>query len=275
LNKLFSLVRTTVTHRPQAVESLKHFPARVQGVQFGLEAVFPPQSGADAGDGSVRTDDALLAYFDAHKDGAGIWKWRHYFDIYQRHFSKFVGREVHVVEVGIYSGGSLPMWRSYFGEGCRVYGVDIEDACMAYRDERTEVFIGDQSDRSFWARFRQAVPTVDILIDDGGHESEQQRITLEEMLPHLQPGGVYLCEDIHGANNQFAAYLQGLASRLHSFDRCEMPAGVSGFASTASTFQAAVQGIFLYPFVAVIERRDEGISKFVAPKHGTQWQPFL
>ena len=44
-----------------------------------------------------------------------VWKWKHYCDVYHRHFSKFVGREVHVLEVGIYSGGSLQMWREYFG----------------------------------------------------------------------------------------------------------------------------------------------------------------
>jgi hypothetical protein len=26
-------------------------------------------------------------YFDANKQGRGIWKWRHYFQIYERHFA--------------------------------------------------------------------------------------------------------------------------------------------------------------------------------------------
>src|SRR5439155_4001517 len=59
-------------------------------------------------------------YFESHTKGRGIWKWEHYFDIYQRHFQKFVGQEVHVVEVGIYSGGSLDMWKNYFGPKCQV-----------------------------------------------------------------------------------------------------------------------------------------------------------
>jgi len=33
----------------------------------------------------------------------------HYFDIYDRHFSAFREREVSILEVGIYSGGSLEM----------------------------------------------------------------------------------------------------------------------------------------------------------------------
>jgi hypothetical protein len=38
---------------------------------------------------------------------------------------------------------------------------------------------------------------------------EQQIATREELLPHLQPGGVFLCEDLHGAYNRFASLLAG------------------------------------------------------------------
>jgi hypothetical protein len=192
----------------------------------------------------------------------------HYFDIYHRHFSKFIGREVHVLEVGIHSGGSLSMWREYFGNGCRVYGVDIDERCMAFEDARIKVFIGDQADRSFWTRVKQAVPTIDILIDDGGHLPEQQRITLEETLPHIAPGGVYFCEDI--VFNQFAAYVQGLASGLNFLSPSETLEEPSG-GYTASNFQAAISSIHLYPCVAVIEKRERNLDRLVSAKHGTQW----
>jgi hypothetical protein len=197
----------------------------------------------------------------------------HYFDIYDRHFCKFVGREVHVLEVGIYSGGSFSMWREYFGKGCRLYGVDIQEATRACVDMGIKVFIGDQADRSFWTHIKQAVPTIDILIDDGGHLPEQQRVTLEEMLPHIAPGGVYLCEDIHGVFNPFAAYVQGLASSLNSGSPSEMSKGTSELACTPSNFQAAISSIHLYPFVAVIEKRERNLDRLVAAKHGTQWLP--
>ena len=40
--------------------------------------------------------------------------------------ASFAGAEVTVLEVGIYSGGSLLMWRDYFGADCTIYGVDIQ-----------------------------------------------------------------------------------------------------------------------------------------------------
>src|SRR5581483_1696341 len=112
-------------------------------------------------------------------------------------------------------GGSLDMWRSYFGPSCHIYGVDIEPACRAYADERTTIFIGDQADRGLWREIRAAVPELDVLIDDGGHMPDQMLVTLEEMLPHLRRGGVYICEDIHNTFHRFAAYVQGLALALN------------------------------------------------------------
>ncbi len=211
----------------------------------------------------------LREYFDSVSQGKGIWKWLHYFDIYHRHFQKFVGKQVHVVEVGVYSGGGLDMWKAYFGPQCQVYGVDIEEACRTYDGERTKVFIGDQADREFWQKFRKEVPNVDILIDDGGHAPEQQIVTLEEILPHLRPGGVYLCEDILGTQNRFAAYMNGLAAGLNAFT----PGSDSEISPSA--FQRSICSIHLYPFVAVIEKSCHPVEKLSAVKHGTQWQPFL
>src|SRR5262249_52626874 len=85
-----------------------------------------PRTGADT------LDNPLRAYFDGVKEGSGVWKWLHYFELYDRHLRKFVGRPVTVAEVGVYSGGSLSMWRSYFGSGCQVHGVDIQEECKAY-----------------------------------------------------------------------------------------------------------------------------------------------
>jgi hypothetical protein len=149
----------------------------------------------------------LKDYFDSHTSGHGVWKWNHYFDIYHRYFKKFVGQKVSVLEIGIYSGGSLDMWRNYFGAGCEVYGIDVQEACKVYASDGKRIFIGDQADREFWLQFREQVPSLDIVIDDGGHRPEQQIVTLEETLAYLRPGGVYMCEDIHRIHNNFSAYI--------------------------------------------------------------------
>lgn len=273
VRRIVRVFRSAVRDRQLTSESLEILPSVVRGAKFSREDVVScKEKNINQGD---KATNPLLDYFQNHQQGPGIWKWMHYFDIYHRHFKKFIGREVHILEVGIYSGGSLPMWRQYFGKDCRVYGVDIEEDCMVYEDDRTEVFIGDQADRSFWKRVKEAAPKIDIVIDDGGHQPEQQVVTLEEMLPHLRPGGVYLCEDIHGACNRFSGYIHGLASSLHATAPCSMASGVDGLAHTPSEFQAAIDSIHVYPYVAVIEKREELLQQLIAPKHGTRWQPFF
>jgi len=230
--------------------------------------------GAASGE-EIPEANPLEAFFDARVSGRGIWKWRHYFEIYHRHFSRFVDKDVCVLEIGVYSGGSLDMWKHYFGPRVKIYGVDIEPSCKAYEDDQVKIFIGDQADPEFWRSFKREVPHLDIIIDDGGHEPQQQIVTLEELFPHLRPGGVYLCEDITGKDNLFAAYLGRLATHLHSYAwQADHEDPERRLQSPPTSFQRTVHAMHLYPFVAVMERARYPVD-LVAPKHGTQWQPFL
>src|SRR4051794_15999110 len=84
-----------------------------QGFRYGRRLA--PSNGDPTGVVAPPAKSSIEEYWDAHTDGPGIWKFRHYFEIYHRHFSKFIGTEVHVAEIGVYSGGSLNMWKEYFG----------------------------------------------------------------------------------------------------------------------------------------------------------------
>tara|TARA_R110000824_G_scaffold129779_1_gene291361 strand:+ start:126 stop:794 length:669 start_codon:yes stop_codon:yes gene_type:complete len=126
-----------------------------------------------------------------------IYKWEHYFNIYDRHFSKFRNKEIVVLEIGVDRGGSLQMWKDYFGDKAKIYGVDINPNCKQLEEENVEVFIGDQADRNFLNNIKKLIPKVDILIDDGGHTMIQQINTFEELFKHVKDDGVYLCEDLH------------------------------------------------------------------------------
>src|SRR5689334_4217286 len=119
--------------------------------------------------------------------GRAMYKWTHYFEIYHRHFAPYRGRSPVVVEIGVFHGGSLQMWREYFGPGARIVGVDIDPRCREFEEDGVSVLIGDQNDRGFLASLRERLPRIDILIDDGGHRMEQQIATFEELYPHIHP----------------------------------------------------------------------------------------
>jgi hypothetical protein len=242
-------------------------PRIIQGYSYARNPAPPPDRQGSAAPPAGASP--LEVFFNERQTGRGIWKWMHYFDIYHRHLAKFVGREMSLLEIGVYSGGSLEMWRRYFGERCRVHGVDLHEACRSYENEYTRIFVGDQADPGFWRSFVREVPCVDVLIDDGGHQVKQQIATLEAMLPRIRPGGVYLCEDIHGIHNGFAAYLQGFVKDLNA-----MQPGAPGGGVAPSPLQRWIGSVHLYPYVAVVERSAAPVDSFSAPKRGTEWAPF-
>lgn len=229
---------------------------------------YPPALNAEDSFEVHGHENPLYEYFVNNLEGRGIWKWEHYFDVYHRHLAKFVGEEVNLMEVGIYSGGSLGMWQYYLGPLSTIYGVDIEKACKTYESENVNVFIGDQEDPIFWKQTKEVAPKVDVLIDDGGHQADQQIVTLQEMLPHLTRGGVYICEDISGRNNRFASYVSGLCDELNSANILE-----SGEVEPIG-LQKDIYSVHQYPFITVIEKTACVPKRFSAPKYGTEWQPF-
>ena len=160
------------------------------------------------------------------------------------------------------------MWKSCFGPKCKVYGVDIREECKVYAGDGVEIFIGDQEDRKFWQLFKQKVPKVDILIDDGGHLTGQQIVTLEEMLPHLQPGGVFLCEDVITVPNKFPGYIYGFSRHLNTYNYRADDLQVD-----TSKFQRSIQSVHLYPYLTVIEKSPSPIDHFSLPMQGTEWRP--
>ena len=58
-----------------------------------------------------------------------------------------------LVEVGVLNGGSLFMWRKYFGENVRIIGIDLNPAAKHFDKYGFEIFIGDQADPKFWRSF--------------------------------------------------------------------------------------------------------------------------
>ena len=142
------------------------------------------------------SENPLLEYFEKN-DGRLILKWMHYFAIYHKHFAPFRHTKPTVVEFGVHHGGSLQMWKHYFGEGARICGIDVNPKCQAVEEDGIEVFIGDQEDRGFLRELAASLGPIQILIDDGGHTMRQQIATFEEMYGAVSAPGIYLVEDLH------------------------------------------------------------------------------
>jgi cephalosporin hydroxylase len=219
----------------------------------------PGKKDVDAATPSSDAVNPLAEYF-YNNPGPGACKWHHYFEIYHRHLQKYRQRSPVVVEIGVAMGGSLPMWHHYFGPGTRVVGVDIDPACRQFEGDGTTVLIGDQGDRAFLASLREQVPHIDILIDDGGHTMVQQIATFEELYPHVDASGTYVCEDMHTSlwpnfgggyrrEGTFLEYSKGLVDKLsawHSRDPAKL---------TTDAFTLMTYSMSFYDSVVVMEKR--------------------
>ena len=62
----------------------------------------------------------LLDFYVNNKNQI-IHKWHHYIPLYDRYFSRFRGTNVRFLEIGVSEGGSLQMWRKYFGDQAKKY----------------------------------------------------------------------------------------------------------------------------------------------------------
>ena len=120
-----------------------------------------------------------------------------YFQVYEELFNKYVGKKITFVEIGVLHGGSLFMWREYFGKNARIIGIDLNDKAKELEKYGFEIFIGSQSDKNFWKSFYNKVGKIDILLDDGGHGNEQQIITLNEAIQNTNDDGIIVIEDTH------------------------------------------------------------------------------
>jgi len=126
-----------------------------------------------------------------------IHKWKHYFPIYERHFRDYVYKTVTFIEIGCGEGGSLQMWKRYFGPHARIVGLDTNPGCKAFEEDQIEIRIGEQQDTRFLHRVVEEFGTADIVLDDGSHMMSHVGASFNFLYPKLSTSGIYMVEDLH------------------------------------------------------------------------------
>lgn len=137
-------------------------------------------------------------------------KWYHYFEIYEKHLSKYIHQNVKVLEIGVQDGGSLQMWKKYLGENSLIVGIDIDPYCK-YEEEQITVEIGSQSDKQFLEQIVNKYGPFDIIIDDGSHIQNDILTSFFFLYPLLNSDGCYIIEDLH--TSYFKHFNGGLNSK--------------------------------------------------------------
>jgi hypothetical protein len=118
-----------------------------------------------------------------------------YLNIYETYFQSLREKELNILEIGIFNGGSLKMWDEYFINS-KIFGMDLYDKSN-YNSDKIETIIANQADKKSLNKSFSNLPKMDIIIDDGGHTMKQQQVSFGCLFPYLKNNGIYVIEDLH------------------------------------------------------------------------------
>ena len=155
--------------------------------------------------GTDIADSEVGRLFLSHS-GRLVHKWAQYFPAYSSQLAPFRAgfplpgggiRPLRFMEIGVSHGGSLQLWREYFGRDALICGIDVNPLCAQFDDSTAMVRIGSQTDPDFLRAVVAEMGGVDIVLDDGSHVASHQRASFDVLFPLVCDGGVYAVEDLH------------------------------------------------------------------------------
>jgi cephalosporin hydroxylase len=166
------------------------------------------------------------SYFDVYKDHTGFVsnKWIQYFFIYDLIFEQILEKDkpITLLEIGVQNGGSLEIWKKYFPEGSRIYGVDIDPKCCELNfSDNIEFHLGSAADKDFMNEtFKDK--EFDVIIDDGSHICKEVIDTFLNMFTKIKWEGIYVIEDLHTGyyKKRYGGGFRKQKSSVEFFKRC-------------------------------------------------------
>lgn len=194
-------------------------------------------------------------------DKRSIHKWKHYFPAYEQHFRRYVNRPVVFWEIGCGEGGSLQMWKRYFGPHAQIVGLDIRPQCREFEEDQIAVRIGDQSNGQFLDAVLAEFGTPDIVLDDGSHKMSDVIATFRHLYDRIDRNGVYMVEDMHTA--YWEDFGGGLRRPGTFIELCkELVDELNGVhAKLETVFTRATLSMHFYDSIVAFERGSHGTRK--------------
>lgn len=203
-------------------------------------------------------------------EGKFVGKWVHYVDIYESllsEISRQIAEErqsqsppIRILEIGVSEGGSLEVWKKYFGDSAIVFGIDINPDCLRHQTDGVYVRIGSQSDPDFLTNVILEMGKPDLIIDDGSHRGVDQEVSFKALWPCLSDGGMYIVEDLHtaywsefgdgyGKKSSFIEFSKEIVDSLHSrYTRRKLPKRVRGL-------EEDIHSVTFYDSIVVMRKR--------------------
>jgi cephalosporin hydroxylase len=204
---------------------------------------------------------SLWAEFLTHK-GRPINKWRHYFPAYESHFGRYVNRPMKFLEIGVAAGGSLQMWKRYFGPHAMIVGIDTNPACAAVQEDQIAVRVGSQADPEFLNAVVNEFGTFDVVLDDGSHMMEHIAASFAFLYPRTAHDGIYMVEDLHtsymedydGGLRRAGTFIEFCKDMIDELNGDWVKGGWRDPNDPPSEFTRSTQSMHFYDSMVVFER---------------------
>lgn len=114
---------------------------------------------------------------------------------YDKEFNKLRNSPLRLLEIGVYKGASIRMWREYFPHA-EIHCIDINRIDLSNLNN-VHMHIVDCDKKEDLQKEAAALGFFDIIIDDGGHTMRQQQNAFEIFWHQLKSGGTFIMEDMH------------------------------------------------------------------------------
>lgn len=114
-------------------------------------------------------------------------------EFYEPLFSNIQTTVKKVLEIGIYQGESIRLWKDYF-LNADIYCTDINRCPRIENIDRIKPIYGNAYDLNFVSNFEKN--SFDVVIDDGPHTYESMQFFLSNYLDLVKKGGYCILEDI-------------------------------------------------------------------------------
>lgn len=187
------------------------------------------------------------------QNGDHTFHGRNYLHHYEKHFEALRNCPVKVLEIGVFGGWSLRLWRDYFPLG-DIHGLDINPDSQCQEASRITVHIGDQGD--YRTLEKLALEQWDIVIDDGSHYVPHILLGFSWLWPTIRSGGFYVMEDMRISYHDVDMDWPGMLFNqpLGSNHRVEVDALLSQRLKAMDNVEGDIAAIHLYPMIYFFEK---------------------
>lgn len=130
-------------------------------------------------------------------------------EYYDKSFLRLKEENIVLVEIGVRGGASLSLWKNYFQNAKKIYGMDNLETNNRHNipvnqdwisGDNVEYIVGD----AYQEEFSNKIPdNIDIFIDDGPHTVDSHIKAIELYIPKMSKNGIFIIEDIMYEVNTF------------------------------------------------------------------------